>query len=111
MSTRLVSGSLWIGAGVLGIGTALAFRDEPVPWAVTIAFGVLAVLVGIVLLLRTVPWVAQWSTTFGVAWVACYVALAVWQLGDSAALTTDVGLALLGAGAALVGRRQIAALA
>ena len=111
MSTRLVSSFLWIGAGVLGIGTALAFRDERVPWAVTIAIGVLAVLVGIVLLLRTVPRVAQWSTTLGIAWVACYVALAVWQLGDPAALTTDVGLALIGAGAALVGRRQAPALA
>jgi len=81
MSTRLVSSFLWIGAGVLGIGTALAFRDERVPWAVTIAIGVLAVFVGIVLLLRTVPRVARWSTTLGIAWVACYVALAVWQLG------------------------------
>ena len=111
MSTKGVSSSLWIGAGGLGIGTALAFRDEPVPRAVTIGFGVLAVLVGIVLLLRTVPRAAQWSTALGIAWVACYVALAVWQLGDPAALTTDVGLALLGAGAALVGRRQTAALA
>jgi hypothetical protein len=111
MSTKGVSSSLWIGAGVLGVGTALAFRDEPVPRVVTIVIGVLAVLTGIVLLRRTVPRVAPWSTALGIVWVACYVALAVWQLGDPAALTTDVGLALLGAGAALVARRQVAALA
>ena len=49
MSTRVVSSSLWIVAGVLGISTSLVFRVEPLPWAITIALGILAVLVGTVL--------------------------------------------------------------
>src|SRR5262249_59253726 len=106
MSTSVVSSPLWIVAGVLGVAASLAFREEPVPRAVTIALGILAVLMGIVLLRRTAPRVARWSTALGIAWVGCYVALAVWQLGDPSALPTDAALALLGTAAALVGRRR-----
>ena len=108
MSTRVVSSSLWIVAGVIGMSTSLVFRVEPVSWAITIALGMLAVLVGTVSLLRADPRVARWSVALGIAWVSCYVVLAVWQLGDPAALTTDVGLALLGAAAVVVGRRPAA---
>jgi len=101
----LVSSSIWIVAGVLGIGTSLVFRVEPLSWAITIALGILAVLVGTAPLLRADPRVARWSVALGIAWVPCYVALAVWQFDDPAALTTDVGLALIGAAAAVVGRR------
>jgi hypothetical protein len=111
MSTRVVSSSLWIVAGVIGISTSLLYRVEPVPWAVTIALGILAVLVGTVPLLRADPRVARWSVVLGIAWVTCYVALAVWQLGDPAALVTDVGLALFGAAAVVVGRRPAVAAA
>jgi hydrogenase/urease accessory protein HupE len=111
MSTRLVPSSLWIVAGVLGIGTSLVFRVEPLSWAITIALGILAVLVGTVPLLRAEPRVAPWSVALGIAWVSCYVALAVWQLDDPAALITDVGLALIGAAAAVVGRRPAIAAA
>jgi len=106
MSIRLASSSLWIVAGVLGIGTSLVFRLEPLSWAITIALGILAVLVGTVPLLRADPRVARWSVALGVAWVSCYVALAAWQLDDPAALITDVGLALIGAAATVVGRRR-----
>ena len=108
MSTRVVSSPFWIVAGVLGISTSLVFRVEPVPWAITIVLGILAVLVGTLPLLRPDPRVAPWSKALGIAWVSCYVALAMWQLGDPAALTTDVGLALLGAAAVVVGRRRAA---
>jgi Ca2+/Na+ antiporter len=111
MSTTVVSSSLWIVAGVLGISTSLVFRVEPLAWAIAIPLGILAVLVGIVPLLRADPRVARWSVALGIAWVSCYVALAVWQLGDPAALTTDIGLALLGAAAVVVGRRPAAAAA
>jgi hypothetical protein len=111
MSTRVVSSSLWIVAGVFGIGTSLVFRVEPVPWAITIVLGMLAVLVGIVLLLRAAPQVARWSVALGIVWVSCYVALAVWQLGDPAALMTDVGLALFAAAAVVVGHRPAVAAA
>jgi Ca2+/Na+ antiporter len=109
MSTRVVSSSLWIVAGVLGIGTSLVFRVEPLSWAITIALGILAVLVATVQLMRADPRVARWSVALGIAWVSCYVALAVWQLGDPAALITDVGLAVIGAAAAAVGRRPAVA--
>jgi len=111
MSTRVVSSSLWIVAGVLGIGTSLVFRVEPVAWAITIILGILAVLVGTVPLLRADPRVAQWSVALGIAWVPCYVALAVWQLDDPAALITDVGLALFAVAAVVVGRRPAVAAA
>ena len=81
MSTRVVSSSLWIAAGILGISTSLVFRVEPLTWAVTLALGVLAVVVGIVPLLRAEPQVARWSVALGIAWVSCYAALAVWQRG------------------------------
>jgi uncharacterized membrane protein YfcA len=111
MSTRMVSLSLWILAGALGIGTSLVYRVEPVPWAITIALGILAVLVGIELLLRADPRFARWTSALGIAWVSCYVALAAWQLGDPAALITDVGLALLVVAAVVVGRRPAVAAA
>ena len=111
MSTRVVLSSLWIGAGIFGITISLVFRVEPVSWAITIALGILAVLTGIVLLLRAVPRVARWSMALGIAWVSCYVVLAVWQVDDPAALITDVSLAVLGAVAVVVGRRPAAATA
>jgi len=61
--------------------------------------------------MRAVPQVARWSVALGIAWVTCYVALAVWQVGDPAALVTDVGLALFGAAAVVVGRRPAVAAA
>ena len=109
MSTRVVSSSLWIVAGVIGISTSLVFRVEPVTWAITIVLGMLAVLVGIAPLLRAAPQVTRWSVALGIAWVSCYLALAVWQRGDPAALITDVGLALFGAAAVVVGRRPAVA--
>jgi hydrogenase/urease accessory protein HupE len=111
MSNRVVSSTLWIVAGVLGIGTSLVFRVEPLTWAITIVLGILAVLVGTAPLVRADPRVARWSVALGMVWVSCYVALAVWQLGDPAALITDVGLAVIGAAAAAVGRRPAAAAA
>lgn len=111
MSTTLVSSFLWIVAGVLGTSTSLVFRVEPVAWAITIALGILAVLMGIVLLLRGTPQVTRWPVALGIAWVSCYTALAVLQLGDPAALITDVGLALFAAAAVVVGRRPAAAAA
>jgi len=103
MSAWLVSSSLWIVAGVLGISTSLVFRVEPLSWAITIVLGILAV-VGTVPFLRSDPRLARWPVAVGIAWVSCYVALAVWQLDDPSALTTDVGLALIAAAAAAVGR-------
>ena len=111
MSTRMVSSSLWIVAGALGIGTSLVFRVEPLGWAITIVLGILAVLVGTVALLRADARLAPWSVALGIAWVSCYAALAVWQLDDPAALITDVGLALMVAAAVGVGRRQAVAAA
>lgn len=108
MSTRVLSSSLWIVAGVIGVGTSLVYRVEPVAWAITIALGILAVLVGTIALLGAVPRVPRWSLALGIAWVSCYVALAVWQVGDPAALVTDVGLAFFGAAAVIVGRQQSA---
>ena len=108
-STRVVLASLWIGSGIFGITISLVFRVEPVSWAITIALGILAVLMGIVLLFRPVPRVARWSLALGIVWVSCYAALAVWQLDDPAALITDIALALLGTAALVLGRRVVAA--
>ena len=105
MSTKVVSSYLWIVAGVIGISTSLLFRVEPVTWAITIVLGILAVLLGIILLRRADPRVEQWSVALGIAWVSSFLVLAVWQLGDPAALVTDIGLALFGAAAVVVGRR------
>jgi len=110
MSTKSVSSSLWIVAGVLGIGTSLVFRVEPLSWAITLVLGILAVLVGVDSLRRSDPRLARWSLALGIAWVSCYVALAVWQRDDPAALITDVGLAVMVA-AAVLGRRPAVAAA
>jgi hypothetical protein len=109
MSTRVISSFLWITAGVIGISTSLMYRLEPLPSAITIVLGIPAVLVGTVPLLRTDTRVAPWSVGLGIVWVSCYAALAVAQLGDPAALITDIGLASFGAAAVVVGRRPAAA--
>ena len=108
MSTRVVSSSLWIVAGVIGISTSLVYRVEPLPWAITIALGILAVVVGPFLSCER----SRASRVVGGTWDRLGVLLcrlAVWQLGDPAALITDVGLALFGAAAAVVGRRPAVA--
>jgi hypothetical protein len=109
MSTRAVSSFLWVAAGLIAISTSLMYRVETVPWAITIVLGIVAVLVGTVPLLRPDTRVAPWSVGLGIAWVSCYVALAVAQLADPAALITDIGLASFGAAAVVVGRRPAVA--
>lgn len=109
MSNRVASSCLWMLGGVLGFTTSVVFRVEPVPWAIGIALGILAVLVGTTRLRPGMPAMARWSVALGVAWVPFYVALAVLQRDDVAALTTDVALAVLGAAAVAVGRGSSAA--
>jgi cytochrome c oxidase assembly factor CtaG len=109
MSTKVVSSSLWIVAGVIGISTSMMYRVEPVPWTIAMVLGILAVLVGVVSLLRADARVASWPVGVGIAWVSCYLALAVAQLGDPAALITDIGLACFGVAAVVLGRRRAAA--
>jgi len=100
------SGILWLVGALFGISATIAFRTEPVSWAATFVVGLAAVALGVQFVRSRGAGLTPWSSVLGLAWAALYGFLAVAQVQDPAALLTDVGVGLLGAGAAVAGARS-----
>ncbi len=84
----------------------IVFRTELVPSAATFVAGLAAVALGVQFVRSRGTGLVAWSGVLGLAWAALYGFLAVAQVQDPAALLTDVGVGLIGAGAAVAGARS-----
>ena len=102
------AGALWLVAAAFAIAMTLIFRVDPVQWAVTMAVGGIAALVGLWLLLRPSARVVIASNAVAVAWIILYAVLTVQQFDEVAAWTTDIALVAIGAAAGFVAYRGAA---
>ena len=105
MDRLQLAGVLWAVAALLAIAATLVFRVDQVQIVVTLAAGLLALALGVVMFLRPSSTGVRLSTFVGAVWVLLYAALAVIQADEIAAWTTDVFLGLVGAAAAFVAIR------
>lgn len=96
------AGLLWLGAAGLGIAMALIFRTDPGQWLITLAIGVMAAVVGLLLMVRPSTGVVSASNILVAGWTVLYTVLAVQQSGELAAWTTDIALVAVGLAAGLV---------
>jgi hypothetical protein len=106
MDRLRLAGVVWIVAAVLAIVVAIAYRFDmmnALEWAViTVVAGIVAAILGVLLVWRSNAALVRWSNIAGVVWVVLYAALALLQADDAAAWTTDVALAVIGGLAALI---------
>jgi glycopeptide antibiotics resistance protein len=105
MDKRRIAGALWLVAAAFAIAITIIFRIDPVQWAVTFAFGVVAAVVGMLLIARPSALVLSASNVLAVAWILLYAVLTVQQSDELAAWITDVALLVSGAVAGLVAYR------
>jgi hypothetical protein len=116
MNRYQIAGVLWLVAAALGAAVTVAFRtdtdmtattammDTTTSSAITFVASAIAAVIGVLLLWRPSSTTVLLSTIGGVAWVAIYGALTVLQYGETG-WATDLGLALVGAVAAVVAYR------
>ena len=109
MNRLRMAGVVWIVAAALAIVVAIAYRFEMMnapQWGViTIVAGILAAILGLVLVWRTDAALVPWSNIAGVAWVVLHAGLALQQADEVAAWATDVALAVIGGLAAVIAYR------
>jgi len=102
------AGVVWLIAAGFAIAITLIFRVDPVAWVVTMAVGVVAAVLGLLLIVRPSARVVTASNVLAVAWVILYAVLTVQQADDVAARTTDIALIVIGAAAGLLAYRAAA---
>jgi hypothetical protein len=103
-----IAGALWLLAAGSAIAMTLNFRVDPVQWVVTMAVGVVAIVLGLWLIARPSPTVVSASNIVAVMWAVLYGVLTVLQSDELAAWTTDVALVAIGGAAGLVAYRAAA---
>jgi uncharacterized membrane protein HdeD (DUF308 family) len=100
-----LAGVLWLIAAILAVVVTVVFRDDALEWVVTIMAGVAAAIVGVLILSRPSAGIFAVSKVAGVGWLVLYAALIIKQRDELAAWGTDVFLAVLGVGAAILANR------
>lgn len=100
-----IAGVLWLVAAGFAIAMTLIFRTDPVQWVVTTAVGVVAAVVGLLLIARPSAPVVSASNVVAVVWIVLYAVLTVQQSDEVAAWTTDIALVAIGVAAGLVAYR------
>jgi hypothetical protein len=103
-----IAGALWLAAAGFAIAMTLIFRVDPVQWVVTMAVGVVAIVLGLWLIARPSARVVSASNAVSVVWIVLYAVLTALQSDELAAWTTDVALIAIGAAAGLVAYRAAA---
>ena len=106
MDRRQSAGVMWIVAALLAIVTTVVFRVDPAQILATLVAGAVALGVGVWLLFGSSGAAIRLSAPLGVAWVVLFAALAAIQSDELAAWSTDVGVAVFGAVAALLANRS-----
>jgi uncharacterized membrane protein HdeD (DUF308 family) len=97
-----VAGVLWLVGGVMSVVLTIVFRTDALQWVLTIASGLVAVVLGLWLSVRPNTAIVPWSIAVGVAWLIIFAVLTAQQAGELVAWSTDVFLAVIGVAAAVV---------
>jgi len=96
-----LAGILWLVGGVMSVVLTIVFRTEAMQWIMTIASGLIAVVLGLWLSVRPNTAIVPWSIAVGIAWLVIYAVLTTQQSGELVAWSTDVFLAVIGVAAAV----------
>lgn len=99
-------GVIWLLAAISSGISTLVFREDSIWYPTTLAASGVAIVIGIVALIRFDRTIARASVVLGFLWVAMYVALLLIQIDDVQAWTANLFFALLGATASLVSWRK-----
>lgn len=97
-----LAGVLWVVAGVFNVGITIGFRNDALQWVLTIAAGLVAVVLGLFFAVRPTAALVPWSNAAGIAWLILFALLTAAQAHELVAWSTDVVLAALGLAAAVV---------
>jgi uncharacterized membrane protein HdeD (DUF308 family) len=97
-----VAGVLWLVGGVMSVVLTIVFRTDTLQWVLTIASGLVAVVLGLWLSVRPNTAIVPWSIAVGIAWLIIFAVLTAQQAGELVAWSTDVFLAVIGVAAAAV---------
>ena len=97
-----VAGVLWLVGGVMSVVLTIVFRTDALQWVLTIASGLVAVVLGLWLSVRPNTAIVPWSIAVGAAWLIIFAVLTAQQAGELVAWSTDVFLAVIGVAAAVV---------
>jgi uncharacterized membrane protein HdeD (DUF308 family) len=97
-----VAGVLWLVGGVMSVVLTIVFRTDALQWVLTIASGLVAVVLGLWLSVRPYTAIVPWSIAVGAAWLIIFAVLTAQQAGELVAWSTDVFLAVIGVAAAVV---------
>jgi hypothetical protein len=103
-----VAGALWLISAAFAIALTLIFRTDPIQWVVTVVVGLVAAVLGLLLIGRPRAVPASAANVVAAVWIVLYAVLAVQQAGELAAWTTDAFVIALGAAAGLVAYRTAA---
>lgn len=102
MDSLRTSGALWLVAAATSAGVTIVFREDVVWYTITLAAGVIAAVIGVLLLRRPTSTLILLSSIGGIAWVVMYGILVALQSDDIQAWTADAFLGVIGAVAAFV---------
>jgi len=97
-----LAGILWLVGGVMSVVLTIVFRTDTLQWVLTIASGLVAVVLGLWLIVRPNTAVVPWSMAVGIVWLIIFGVLTAQQAGELVAWSTDVFLAVIGVAAAVV---------
>jgi uncharacterized membrane protein HdeD (DUF308 family) len=97
-----LAGILWLVGGVMSVVLTIVFRTDALQWVLTIASGLVAVVLGLWLSVRPTKAIVPWSIAVGIAWLIIFALLTAQQAGELVAWSTDVLLAVIGVAAAVV---------
>jgi len=97
-----LAGILWLVGGMMSVVLTIVFRTDALQWVLTIASGLVAVVLGLWLSVRPNTAIVPWSIAVGIAWLIIFAVLTAQQAGELVAWSTDVFLAVIGVAAAVV---------
>jgi NO-binding membrane sensor protein with MHYT domain len=102
MDGHRTAGASWIAAATLAIATTVIFRNDVGQIMATTGLAVATSIFGLWVLARAEPVPTPVAVVIGACWLGLYGGLAVLQSNEVAAWVTDVFLAIVGVGVALL---------
>lgn len=106
MNGLRTAGASWIAAAIFAIAITVMFRDDVGQIMATTGLAVATSIFGLWMLARAEPVPTPLAVVVGACWLGLYGGLAVLQSNEVAAWVTDVFLAVVGVGVALLPRAR-----
>lgn len=106
MNGLRIVGASWIAAAIFAIAITVIFRNDVAQIVATTGLALATSIFGLWMLARAEPVPTPVAIVVGVCWLVLYGGLAVLQSNELGAWVTDVLLAVVGVGVALLARAR-----